>query len=245
VKEEYVAKRRIGFWRRFAVSAVKPPLIGLTRRDWRGMENLPQTGPVIVVANHMSHADPFVLAHYIYDAGRWPGYLAKESVFRLPVVGGILRKVGQIPVRRGTVDAAKALDAAIAALRQGEAVLIYPEGTTTREPDLWPMRGKTGVARLWLTTGAPVVPVAMWGPEKIFDPRTKKLRLLPKIPVTVVAGPPIDLSRWAGATPTTANLHEITDHIMGVLREMVADIRGGEAPPLWSPSAARDSGPHS
>jgi 1-acyl-sn-glycerol-3-phosphate acyltransferase len=237
-----VAKRRVGFWRRFAVSLVKPPLIPLTARDWRGMENLPPTGPVIVVANHISHADPFVLAHYIYDAGRWPAYLAKASVFRLPVAGRILHKVGQIPVHRGTVDAAKALDAAVAALRAGEAVLIYPEGTITREPDLWPMRGKTGVARLWLTTGAPVVPVAMWGPERIFDPRDRRLRLRPRTPVTVVAGPPIDLSRWAGAAPTNTNLYEITDHVMGVLREMVEQIRGGQAPPLWSGSARPETG---
>ncbi|GAA1826868.1 lysophospholipid acyltransferase family protein [Luedemannella flava] len=236
-----MAKRRIGFWRRFAVSIVKPPMIGLTERDWRGMEHIPSTGPLILVANHISHADPFVLAHYVYDAGRWPGFLAKESVFRLPVAGSILHKVGQIPVFRGTVDAAKALDAAVGALRAGEAVLIYPEGTITKEPDLWPMRGKTGVARLWLTTGVPVVPIAMWGPEEIFDPRTKKLRVLPRRAVTVVAGPPIDLSRWTGAAPTSANLHEITDHVMGVLRDMVAEIRGGEAPPLWSPAVGRDS----
>ncbi|GAA1772334.1 lysophospholipid acyltransferase family protein [Luedemannella helvata] len=236
-----MAKRRIGFWRRFAVSVVKPPMVGLTARNWRGMEHIPPTGPLILVANHISHADPFVLAHYVYDAGRWPGFLAKASVFRLPVAGRILHKVGQIPVYRGTVDAAKALDAAVGALRAGEAVLIYPEGTITREPELWPMRGKTGVARLWLTTGAPVVPVAMWGPEKIFDPHTRKVRLRPRMPVTVVAGPPIDLSRWTGVAPTSANLHEITDHIMGVLRDMVEDIRGGQAPPLWSPAAGREA----
>jgi len=237
-----VAGRRLGFWRRFAVAAVKPPLTVVTRRDWQGMDQIPATGSAIVVANHMSHADPFVLAHYVYDAGRWPQFLAKSSLFDIPVLGRLLKAVRQIPVYRGTVDAAKALDAAIAAIRAGEIVLIYPEGTTTKEPDLWPMRGKTGVARLWLATGAPVIPIAMWGPERIFDPRTHKLRLRPRTPVTVVTGPPIDLSKWDGAPPTAANLHDITDHIMRVLREMVAEIRGGEAPELWSPgTAARDA----
>jgi 1-acyl-sn-glycerol-3-phosphate acyltransferase len=236
-----VARRKLGFWRRFAVSVVKPPMIAMTKRTWQGMENIPATGPVIVVANHMSHADPLVLAHYIYDSGRWPAYLAKASVFEVPEVGRILRWVGQIPVHRGSVDAAKALDAAIAEIKAGGMVIIYPEGTTSKEPELWPMRGKTGVARLWLATGVPVVPVVMWGPERIFDPRTKKLKLRPGTPVTVIAGPPIDLSRWAGAAPTTNTLYEITDHIMLNMRDTLAEIRGGQPPALWTPAADRRS----
>ncbi len=213
---------------------VKPVMIGMTRRTWRGMENIPADGPVIIIANHMSHADPLALAHFVYDAGRWPVFLAKASVFEVPVIGPWLRAVDQTPVARGTVDAAKALDAAVAAVKADKAVIIYPEGTTTKEPDLWPMRGKTGAARLWLATGATVVPVVMWGPERLFDPRTKRLRPVPRTPVTVVAGPPLDLSKWAGVTPTTAVLQEMTDYIMLTLRDMLTDIRGGTAPPLWS-----------
>jgi 1-acyl-sn-glycerol-3-phosphate acyltransferase len=198
------------------------------------MENIPPTGPVIIVANHMSHADPLVLAHYIYDAGRWPAFLAKASVFDVPVIGRLLLAVDQTPVSRGTADAAKALDAAIAALAAGRSVVVYPEGTTTKEPDLWPMRGKTGAARLWLATGAPVVPIVMWGPERLFDPRTKKMRPVPGTPVTVVAGPPLDLSPWSGASPTAATLNEITEHIMITLRDMLAEIRGGTPPALWA-----------
>ena len=230
-----MARRKIGFWQRGAVTLVKPIMIFMSRRDWRGMEHIPKTGPVIIVANHISHADPLVLAHYVYDAGRWPVFLAKSGVFRVPVVGRWLRAVEQTPVERGTVDAVKALDAAVAALRSGKCVLIYPEGTTTREPDLWPMRGKTGAARLWLATGAPVVPVVMWGPERLFDPRTKKLRPVPRTPVTVVAGPPLDLSAWQGATANAATLAEITDHIMLALRDMLAPLRHGTPPPLWQP----------
>lgn len=230
-----MARRKVGFWKRGAVSLVKPLMIVMSKRDWRGMAHIPPTGPVIVVANHIGHADPFVLAHYIYDAGRWPVYLAKASVFRIPVLGRWLHAVEQTPVERGTVDAVKALDAAVAAINSGKCVLIYPEGTTTKEPDLWPMRGKTGAARLWLSTGAPVIPVAMWGPQTLFDPRTRRLRPVPRTPVTVVAGPPIDLSRWAGAAANAATLNEITEQMMLVLRDMVAEIRGGTAPPLWEP----------
>jgi 1-acyl-sn-glycerol-3-phosphate acyltransferase len=234
-----VARRRLGFWRRFAVSIVKPLMIVMTRRDWRGMENIPKTGPVIVVANHIGHADPFVLAHYVYDAGRWPRYLAKRSIFEIPVLGRIVAAVGQIPVQRGTADAVKALEAGVDAVKAGRAVLIYPEGTTTKEPNLWPMRGKTGAARLWLATGAPVVPVCMWGPERLFDPRTRRLRPVPRTPVTVVTGPPIDLSAWAGAEATAGTLQEITEHLMLTLRDMLAEIRGGTPPPLWSGPAGR------
>ncbi|MGS2614765.1 lysophospholipid acyltransferase family protein [Micromonospora sp. LZ34] len=228
-----MTRRRLGFWQRFAVVLVKPVMTVWTRRTWRGMEHLRRDGGVIIVPNHLSHADPLVSAHFIYDSGRWPQYLGKASVFRVPVIGWILHRCKQIPVERGTVDAVKSLDALIAALAEGGAVVIYPEGTTTREPDLWPMKGKTGAARLALATGAPVVPVAMWGPERIFDPRTKRLSLRPRIPVTVAAGPPVDLSAWAGATPTRATLEEMTDAIMLSLRDLLAEIRGGTPPPLW------------
>jgi 1-acyl-sn-glycerol-3-phosphate acyltransferase len=215
---------------------VKPVMMVMTRRSWSGMHHIPATGPAIIVANHMSHADPFVLAHYIYDSGRWPAFLAKAAVFDIPLVGRLLLAVGQIPVYRGTVDAGKALDAAVRAIEAGEVVIIYPEGTTTKEPDLWPMRGKTGAARLWLATGAPVIPVVMWGPQQLFDPRTRKLRPVPQTPVSVVTGPPIDLHRWSGVPPTSANLQEITEQIMLTLQEMLAQVRGAAAPPLWAPS---------
>jgi 1-acyl-sn-glycerol-3-phosphate acyltransferase len=127
----------------------------------------------------------------------------------------------------------KSLDKLVAALDAGGAVVIYPEGTITREPQLWPMKGKTGAARLALATGAPVIPVAMWGPEKLFDPRTNRFGLRPRTPVTVVAGPPVNLGRWAGATPTRAVLEEMTDEIMLSLRDLLAGIRGGTPPPLW------------
>jgi 1-acyl-sn-glycerol-3-phosphate acyltransferase len=231
-----VARRRLGFWRRLAVALVKPSMWLMTRRTWLGMEYIPPSGGTIFVANHISHADPLAVAHYVYDAGRWPQFLAKSGLFRIPVLGAFLSAVHQIPVYRGTADAIRALDSAVTAVKNGETVIIYPEGTTTHEPDLWPMRGKTGVARLWLATGAPVVPIVMWGPERIFDPRTRNIRFRPRTPVTVVSGPPIDLSRWRGADPTAATLDEITEAIMLHLRDMLAEIRGGTPPPLYTPN---------
>jgi 1-acyl-sn-glycerol-3-phosphate acyltransferase len=229
-----VARGRLGFWQRFAVLAIKPSLLVWTRRDWSGMEHIPAEGGVILAVNHLSEFDPLVVAHYVYDAGRWPQFLAKSSLFKNRIVAGVLHAVRQIPVYRGTSDAVRSLEAATAAVKAGDAVVIYPEGTTPKQGDLWPQRGKTGVARLFLDTGAPVVPIVTWGAQRIFDPRRdghgRRVRIRPRSPITVVAGPPLDLSRWAGAPPTAANLYAITDEVMTVLRDMLAEIRGEPAP---------------
>lgn len=225
-----MARQRLGFWRRLTISVVRPTMTVLTKRDWRGVEHIPGAGGVILAANHLSEFDPLVIGHYVVDAGRWPQFLAKSSLFHIPVVGPFFSWVRQIPVYRGTADAAKALEAATAALQAGDVVLIYPEGTTPKSGDLWPERGKTGVARLFLATGAPVVPIVSWGSQRLFDPRTRKMRLAPRTPVTVLAGPPVDLSKWAGAEPSAANLHAITDEIMGVLRGLLSEARGEPVP---------------
>jgi 1-acyl-sn-glycerol-3-phosphate acyltransferase len=235
-----VARHRLGVWRRFVVMLIMPVTTVCTRWAWTGQDKIPRTGGVIIAANHISHFDPLVLAHYVYGAGRWPRFLGKASLWKLPLVGYLLRKVQQIPVERGSVDAVRSLDALVDALHEDGAVIIYPEGTTTREPDLWPMRGKTGVARLALLTGAPVVPVAMWGPERIFDPRTSRFVPRPRTPVSVTAGDPVDLSRWQGATPTRAVLDEMTDAVLTDIAGLLARLRGGTPPPLFRPP---DHGP--
>lgn len=231
--------RRIGLWPRVAATFVKPLLRVVTRRDWTGMDHIPTSGGVIMAANHLSEFDPFVVAHFVYDSGRWPQYLAKSSLFKVPVLGPVVKGLRQIPVERGTVDAAKALDAAIIALRRGEGVIIYPEGTTPKSGDLWPRRGKTGIARLFLATGAPVIPIATWGAQQIFDPRVRKFKLRLRTPVTVVAGEAIDLSKWKDAEPTAANLYAITDEIMLAIRTMVGEITGETPPPAPSSAGKR------
>ena len=238
-----MARRRLGFWRRFAVLLVLPLLRVWTKRTWIGQQHIPRTGGAILVSNHLSHFDPLVLAHFVYTAGRWPRFLAKASIWKVPVVGYLLTKTRQIPVERGSVEAVKSLDSLIDALNQGGLVIIYPEGTTTREPDLWPMRGKTGAARLALVTGKPVIPMAHDGSQAVFDPRSKKFSLRPRQPVKVVAGPPVDLSKWVGEAPTRAVLDQMTDVLMTDIRDLLAGLRDEpNPPPLFQPGPRRNPG---
>lgn len=234
-----MAHRRLGFWRR-ATAAVVLPVLGIwTKRTWLGLENVPAEGGVILAANHMSHFDPLVVAHYVYGAGRWPRFLAKASLWKVPALGFLLRKTRQIPVERGSVEAVKSLDVLVDALNKGAAVIIYPEGTTTKDPDLWPMRGKTGAARLALVTGVPVIPIAHWGAQRVFDVRTKKLSLRPRTPITVIAGKPVDLSPWEGAAPGRTVLDQMSDAIMTDVRDLLGEIRNEQPPPLDPPPARR------
>lgn len=238
-----MARRRLGFWRRLAVLLLLPGMTVWTKRSWSGMENLPATGGFIITPNHMSQFDPLLVAHYVYASGRWPRFLAKASIWRVPFVGFMLRKTLQIPVERGSVEAVKSLDTLIEALHQGGVVVIYPEGTTTREPDLWPMRGKTGAARLALVTGAPVVPMATWGAQQVHDVRTKKISLGRRIPVSVAVGKPVDLSRWHGQAPSRAALEQMTEVIQLATRDLLAELRDETPPPIYQAAAARTQGP--
>jgi 1-acyl-sn-glycerol-3-phosphate acyltransferase len=190
----------------------------------------------------MSQFDPLLVAHFIYASGRWPQFLGKASIWKIPFVGFMLRKTLQIPVERGSVEAVKSLDSLVDAIHQGGVVVIYPEGTTTREPGLWPMRGKTGAARLALVTGAPVIPMATWGAQQVHDVRTKKISLGRRVTVGVKAGKPVDLSRWQGQAPTRAALEEMTETIQLATRDLLAELRGETPPPLYQMSR-REAGP--
>jgi 1-acyl-sn-glycerol-3-phosphate acyltransferase len=228
-----VPLRRLGFWYGLAACILKPLTWAFMKRDWRGLEHVPREGGVILAANHISHADPIALADYIvYGSGRIARFLAKSTLFKgKGLVGQVMRGAGQIPVHRHTADASLALKDAVAALHRGECVAIYPEGTVSRDPDKWPMLAKTGVARLALLSGVPVVPVAQWGAEKILDSyRTKGLHLLPRHTMHIVAGPAVDLSAYTGKELTAEVLRGATDEIMWAVTRLVEQLRGERAP---------------
>jgi len=215
---------------RFAATLVRPTLRAMTRRNWSGHEHIPAEGGFVLCPNHISYADPLPFAHFAFDSGREAYFLGKESVFRVPVVGWILHKAGQIPVYRESGQAATAFRAAVAAVREGKCVAIYPEGTITRDPDLWPMTGKTGAARVALETRCPVIPVAQWGAQEILAPYAKKPKLFPRKTMHVRAGPPVDLADLYGAPITTVVLKEATERIMAAITRELEVIRGESAP---------------
>ena len=230
---EDVRLGRIGFWYRLAVLIAKPPLLLLTRRDWRHVERIPSQGGVIVAANHISLVDPLVLADFVVFGGRrLPRYLAKSSLFvGNGLVPRVMRGAGQIPVHRKTTDAGLALRDAVAALRAGQCVTIYPEGTVSRDPGKWPMRPRTGVARLALMSGVPVVPVAQWGAQDILDSyRSPGVHLLPRHTVRLLAGEPVDLTPWLGRELTAEVLREATTAVMTAITGLLEQLRGESAP---------------
>jgi len=228
-----VGLRELGFWYALGIVILKPFTMLFTRRHWTGTEHVPERGGVILAANHISYADPPALADFVvFGVGRPGRFLVKSSMFKgNGLVARVLRGAHQIPVYRQTADAAAALRDAVAALQAGECVVIYPEGTVSRDPGKWPMLAKTGVARLALLSGAPVVPVAQWGAQAIVDSyRTKGLHLLPPHPVSVVAGPPVDLSAFRGQPLTGEVLRGATDAVMADITRLVAGLRGEPAP---------------
>ncbi|MEU9184958.1 lysophospholipid acyltransferase family protein [Streptomyces sp. NPDC048484] len=225
-----MSRRRIGFWYRFAAFLCKPPLVVLLKRDWRGMENIPAEGGFITAVNHNSHADPFGYGHFQYNTGRVPRFLAKSGLFKSGFVGAAMRGTGQIPVYRESSDALSAYRAAIEAVERGECVAFYPEATLTRDPDLWPMTGKTGAARVALQTRCPVIPVAQWGANHLLAPYAKKPDLWPRKTHHVLAGPPVDLSRFYGEEMTPVLLKEATEFIMAAITAQLELIRGEKSP---------------
>ncbi|AZS74344.1 1-acyl-sn-glycerol-3-phosphate acyltransferase [Streptomyces lydicus] len=240
-----MSRRRIGFWYRLAAVICKPPLLVLFKRDWRGMDHIPADGGFITAVNHNSYLDPLSYAHYQYNTGRVPRFLAKAGLFRSGFVGLMMRGTGQIPVYRETTDAANAFRAAVTAIDKGECVAFYPEGTLTRDPELWPMQGKTGAARVALLTRAPVIPVAQWGANDAMPPyaKEKKLRLFPRKTLRVQAGPPVDLSAFYDLEPTVEVLRAATDVIMAAITEQLAVVRGEPAPAEpydWRKAIARE-----
>src|SRR5215472_5946777 len=201
-------------WRR-GTQVVLPPIIkGVMKRDWHGQEHIPRTGGVIIAPNHLSYADWAAVALFTHQAGRYPIFLIKSPVFDVKVIGPFLRACGQIPVHRGQTDAALVLKDAEQSLRDGRCLIVYPEGTATRDPALWPMVAKTGVARLALATGAPVIPVAHWGAQIILPYGSFKPRVIPRRTVRLLAGPPVDLSEFEGRPLDSATLRSATDKIM-------------------------------
>lgn len=217
-----------GFWVG-AAAVLFYPLSWIGRRIYQG-EPIPRTGGALLVLNHVSHLDPAVDAVFVHRNKRVPRFMAKDSLTRVPVFGKILLGSGGIPVTRGSSSAGDSLQGAHDALRAGKIVVIYPEGTITKDPQGWPKRSYTGVARLALEADVPVIPVARWGTKSIWDGYTKKFHPLPRKTVVHAVGKPVELTEYRGQQRTSGVLREVTDVLMGAVVELLAEVRGEEPP---------------
>lgn len=222
-------------WRIVAALAI-PVFEFFGRYRMRGLDNIPKRGAFVISPNHVSNFDPLTTAYLVWRGGRVPRFLAKASLFRVPALGWLLRFTGQIPVERGG-GGPDPLAAATRLIADELAVIVYPEGTLTRDPDEWPMRGKSGAVRLALEHGIPLIPMAHWGVQQILPRYGGRLRFFPRKNVEILVGPPLDLSPWAGRLDAQA-MTEATTALMDAIAVLLGELRG-ETPPTerWDPVA--------
>jgi 1-acyl-sn-glycerol-3-phosphate acyltransferase len=233
VKE--TAKSRITFV--IVAGIVRPTMNLLMNKKWEGLEKLP-AGGFIAAPNHCTEIDPLVVGHMLYNQKRMPHFLAKGGLFKVPVVGAVLRATKQIPVERSTAGANRSLQIAKEVVEEGGAIVIYPEGTLTRDPDLWPMKGHTGAARMALESGIPVVPMAHWGAHHVFPRYAKRFHVFPRRTSRLIVGDPVDLGAFEGRPLDKATLTAATAVIMDAITALLATLRSDQAPAeRWDPAA--------
>lgn len=227
------------FW---PLAAVVVPLVSLIAKiRVVDAHKLPASGAFVLAPNHYSEFDPLIVAVAVWRLGRAPRFMAKESLFKVPVLGAALRGTGMIPVAR--TSSATAAKQTMAQSKQivedGRGVIVYPEGTLTRDPELWPMRGKSGAVRLALAGDIPLIPMAQWGTQEIMGRYQKGLSLWPlRKPVQVIVGDPVDLSDLKGRSSEPAALNEATDRLMTAIASLLSELRGEPAPAeRWNPAS--------
>jgi 1-acyl-sn-glycerol-3-phosphate acyltransferase len=198
------------FWWLVGHILLWPPARLLARLRVSGRENLPAEGAVLIVSNHVSQADPPTMG--IAALPRRQYYMAKQELFRVPVLGFMIHKLGAFPIDRGGADR-RALRIAKEILARGDMLLMFPEGH--RHPDGRLHPGLPGAGTLGLEPGVTVVPAAIWGSQK------------PTGPARVVFGAPLDLSDLAGG-PRSRRSQEAVDRMMAAIAELLP-LAGGPA----------------
>lgn len=192
---------------------------------------LPAQGPFILSPNHYSEIDPIVMGVVVWKLRRTPRFLAKASLFKVPGLAWLLRFTGQIPVEREAgARLGEPLKAATLLAERGQGVIVYPEGTLTKDPDLWPMVGKSGAIRMALEQGIPLYPAAHWGTQNLMGRYAKTIRVFPRTTIDAVIGGPLDLSRFQGKPLTREILSEATEMLMDEISHLVGELRN-EKPP--------------
>lgn len=220
--------KRSLFWARPAAESIRLSLRLATRLSVTGGEKIGRE-PVILAPFHASALDPLVVAVAIWKEGVLPHFLAKSSLFG-GFMGRALVTMGQIPVLRASTKAGDSLVHAKRALAAGQTVVIYPQGTLTKDPQLWPQQAKTGASRLAIETGAPVIPIAHWGLERVMPVGAKKFTPRPFSAVRVHFGDPL-MPPSRDAERTSASLARgFADRVTAGIADDVAALRGVDLP---------------
>lgn len=208
----------------FPIATAAKPFIRLaTSHKYYGLENFPYTGPAILAVNHISEIDPLIIAEFVWSRKRMFHFLAKEKLFSAPVLGPVMRNFGQIPVYRGSTGT-DAMRAAKQVIADGGLLVFYPEATLTRDPDAWPMKGKTGMVRLAHETGAPIIPMAQWGALDLLDRYASKPKLIPRAKIEIKIGKPLSLDQYDLSRGD--EVHRATDDVMLTITAELESIRG-------------------
>ncbi|MFL5798625.1 MAG: lysophospholipid acyltransferase family protein [Actinomycetota bacterium] len=218
-------------WYRLAEVSLKTPIKLWFNWRFEGLENVPPEGPALLACNHTSYFDPLAHALTVIQAGRRPRFLIKKELYGNWLLRHVFTGARQIPVDRGTGNAAP-VDAAVQALREGEAVMIFPEGTVTRNPDHTPMHAKTGVARIALGADVPVIPMAVWGAHQIMQKGGQKGLTFGR-PIWAKVGAPMDFSDFLDRREDPEALREVIDAVMAEVSRLVADLRS-RYPKRWA-----------
>jgi len=209
----------------------------------RGKENVPKTGAYILAGNHVTYLDALAVAYLtFFKLKRGPHFMAKGPLFNVPLLGPMLRACGQIPVYRNGRVNAEPMAAAKLYLAKGHVITIFPEGTLTRDPEGWPMKGRPGAIRLALETGVPVIPLGQWGTEAIMPTYEKKFLPQPWHACRIIIGKEVNLDKFRGRKLSNAELLEATDLVMQEILKLTAEVRGEKAPKqLYDPRAEGQS----
>ena len=206
-----------------------------------GAENIPADGGALLAINHTGYYD-FILGGYpAYVRGhRIVRMMAKKAIFDTPVVGAALRIMGHISVDRSAGKGAASKDAAVQKLREGKLVGIFPEATISRAFEIKNL--KTGAVRIADEADAPLLPVIIWGSQRVWTKGLPKNLLRPNVPIRVAVGTPIELS--GSAEKDTAVLKEAMEKLLETTREKYAERHGPFAPGLpWMPASLGGAAP--
>lgn len=206
---------------RFAMGVFRAQGLRFTRT---GSEHIPRTGGAVIAMNHISYMDFAYAGYPAKDVGRLVRFMAKKEVFDHRVSGPLMRGMKHIPVDRAA--GADAYREAVAALRRGELVGVFPEATISRSFEL--KEFKSGAVRMAQEAGVPVVPMILWGSQRVWTKDHPKRLGRTRVPIVIHTGAPIQVAADADVERTTARLHEVMEGMLHEVQDAYEPMSGDD-----------------